>query len=166
MTDPWAPRRVCVTIKVPESKKYAGDNPWLVFEGDVDAVKEMIAQATGVPNADDLTLLDIAINGQRAASGLGHVAHGLGGTVLANKPAAPAGDEAQADVWKQAAAAQQGGAPAQEEQPAQDPILAALDNAKTVAEVQQIWAENQGAFAANSSYMDAYKARGKALSAG
>lgn len=164
--DPYAPRRVCVTVKVPESKKYAGDNPWFVFEGDVAGVKEMVAEAFGL-EVGDLSLVDVTINAQRVASGLGNVAHGLGGTVLSKGPAesSQAPETPANDVWAQAAAAQGGSAPApQTEKAPADPILSAIDGCGSIPELQQVWAENQAAFNGNPAYMDAYKAKGRSLS--
>lgn len=159
MSNPFAPRRVCVTVKVPESKRYAGDNPWLVFEGDVEGVKEMIAETFGI-SVEGLSLADAVINAQHFASGLGAVSQGLGGTVLGAKAS-----EGSSDVWAQAAAARGGTTPATEEKPAVDPILEQIENANNVADLQQIWAENQAAFNSNATYMDAYKAKGKSFTA-
>lgn len=170
-SDPYAPRRVCVTIKVPESKRYAADNPWLVFEGDVEGVKEMIAAAFGL-DPTGLSLHSVTLNAQNIATSTGHALQGLGASVLsegsANKPAsAPA--ESGGDVWSQAQGGQSGPPwPTEEkkDEPKVDPVLAAIEGCQSVSELQQVWAENQDAFNANPSYMDSYKAKGRALTAG
>jgi hypothetical protein len=165
MDNPHSPGKIGVTIKVPESKKYAGDNPWFVFEGtDADSLKAKIAATFGTEH-EGLTLSDVVINAQRLVTGLGAVAHGLGGTVLASGQAAAPADTPAApaasggSVFQQAAAGGAAAAPAQES----DPILDAIEMAKTVEELKQIWAENQAAFN-DSKYMDPWKAKGKALS--
>jgi len=157
MTDPHNPGKIGVTIKVPESKKYAGDNPWFVFEGtDPEAVKAKIGATFGI-NTKGLSLADVVVEAQRLVTSLGAVAHGLGGRPLPQS--APGTPEApEGDVWAQAAAAV-GGVQA----PAEDPILVQIERATSRAELQQIWAENQAAFA-DDKYMVPYKAKGKSLS--
>lgn len=170
MSDPYAPRRVCVTIKVPESKRYASDNPWLVFEGTVASVKADMAEAFGMSGTEELSLHSVTINAQNIATQMGHIASTLGASVVSEAPAEPQasgqpaweGEPASADVWAQAAANGGGAAPAGEKSD-KDPILTALELATTIADVQQVWAENQDAFNSNEEYMNAYKARGKAL---
>lgn len=166
MGNPHSPGKIGVTIKVPESKKYAGDNPWFVFEGtDPERVKANIGATFGI-DTEGLDLASVVINAQRLVTGLGAVAHGLGGTVLASGPsdtAAPqsAAPAASGSVFQQAQAGGSAAAPAQSDS---DPILEAIEMAKTVDELKQIWAENQAAFA-DAKYMDPWKAKGKALSA-
>jgi hypothetical protein len=164
VTNPHELGKIGVTIKVPESKKYAGDNPWFVFEGtNADDIKAKIGATFGM-DTEGLTLSDVVINAQRLATGLGAVAHGLGGSVLASGRA----DSSQAaggapvgggDVWSQVNGAANG-------QPAQevvDPILDAIEKATSVDELKQLWAENQAAFN-DAKYMDPWKAKGKSLS--
>lgn len=162
--DPYRPGKIGVTIKVPESKRYAGDNPWFVFEGtDATTVRNKIGDVFGI-EVENLTLSAVVIEAQRLATGLGAVAHGLGGRVLDDgKASAPAASsEAPAasggSVFQQAQAGQTAAPKADE-----DPILTAIEGAKTVEELKQIWAENQEAFA-DAKYMDPWKAKGKALS--
>lgn len=157
---------VSVTIKVPESKKYAGDNPWTVFKsGSPEALKKMIAEAYGLEH-EGLLLSDVTINAQRAASGLGAVAHGLGGQVLSQGPgnasesASEAPSESTDDVWSQVSQEREKA----EEEPKKDPILVAIEQSKTVDELKQLWAENQTKFNDNAEYMAAWKAKGKSLS--
>lgn len=174
--DDYGSSDVSVTIKVPESKKYAGDNPWFVFRGgSPDTLKAKIGAAIGVEH-EGLTLMEVTINAQRVASGLGAVAHGLGGKVLSSGPA-PAEKAAEApqeasksiaestagDVWSQANSepAEEKGSP--EEDKDKDPILEFIAACTDVKDLQQYWAENQAAFNSNPDYMAAYKAKGKAL---
>lgn len=167
MGNPHAPGKIGVTIKVPESKKYAGDNPWFVFEGtDPETVKRNIAKTFGL-DVEGLVLSDVVINAQRLVTGLGAVAHGLGGTVVASgqqstfqtPEIAPAASGAGVD-WSKVAAST--GASEALAPKADDPILAAVENATSIAELQQIWAENQAAFN-EDKYMLPYKAKGRAL---
>lgn len=159
MSDPYRDREVTVTIKVPESKKYAGDAPWFVFRGTVDAVSEQIGQTFGIAIAG-LTLADVTINAQRLATNLNSMAQALGGTIIPSKDDndSPPWDTSSAvsknDVWQKAA----------EKQEKVDPILAGIEAATTVADLQQHWAENQEKFNQNAEYMSAYKTKGKALS--
>lgn len=155
---------VSVTIKVPESKKFAGDNPWTVFKsGSPETLKKMIAETYGLEH-EGLLLSDVTINAQRAASGLGAVAHGLGGRVLSQGPgntsesASEAPSEGSDDVWSQVSQEKA------EEEPKKDPILVAIEQSKTVGELRQLWAENQPKFNDNADYMAAWKAKGKSLS--
>lgn len=166
--DAYAPgNKIGVTIKVPESKRYAGDNPWFVFEGgSPESLKAKIAETFGLQH-EGLTLGETVINAQRHVTGLGAVAHGFGGTILSGSSTEPESKPADGfpsttdDVWSKVSMESK---PEPEGEAEKDPILVALDNCKTVAEVQQIWAENQASFNANAEYMEAYKARGKALS--
>ena len=153
---------------------------WLVFHGTVTQIRTQIIEAFGMDkSAETLSVLDLQNEATSMFKAVNKVGSQLGGTALKAgdvtwaKPAAKAAPakkakpkpevEADGDVFEQAANAE--ATPAKEKgEDDVDPILAALENCKTVADVQQIWAENQSAFSSNRDYMTAYKTRGKALS--
>ena len=159
MSDPYTDREMNVTIKVPESKRYAGDNPWFVFRGSPEAVREMLIEAFDLDK--DLDLFAAVLNAQRIATAGGV----LGGKVISPGKAA---DTSGADAaWQQAQSSNEQGPPwnAEEKKAEEvDPILAGIESSTDVQELQRLWAENQDAFNNNTAYMDAYKAKGRALS--
>lgn len=147
-TDPHADRGVSVTIKTPESKRYAADNPWVVFHGSVESVKEDLGKAFDI-ETEGLSLYSVTVNAQRIASGIGTASNVLGGTVV---------KEEKADATPTPANSP---APAKSE-PEKDKVLEALALAQSVADVQQVWAEYGPEF--TDEHMAAYKARGRELS--
>ncbi|MEV1109916.1 hypothetical protein AB0I95_14835 [Micromonospora sp. NPDC049751] len=152
-------RSVTATIKY--GKGY--EHTWLVFKGQPHEVREDVVSAFGLPpeQHEELTLHEIVVNATTVAHGVGNVAGKLGGTVLAQgkqdsppwNTSSPA--ESSGDPWAQAQAT-----PAA---PAENPLLALIKNAEDVPSLQRIWAENQAAFS-GAEIMDAWKAKGKALS--
>ena len=157
MSDPHEKATIGVAIKVPESKRYAGDSPWFTPNGSVAAVREMILEAFGIDD-EGQTLFDLTMQAQGLANSVSRNPDvGLGAKVL-GKPAGKAAEKPQ-----ESAEAPAKEAPAQE---AEDPILAALKAATTLDEVKTIRAENQQAFADNADYLAAWKARGRAIKNG
>jgi hypothetical protein len=156
VSNPHAPRRVSATIKYPESARYANDNPWLVFEGNVEAVREQVIEAFGMEETEGLTLADAVVNAQRQASTTGAVANGLGGTVISKGGSA----------WDKA----KGGSPApakpekSEAEIEVERLTAEVAKVSTTAELQDLWARNQEAFK-DAGLMEAYRAKGKSLQA-
>lgn len=174
MSDPNETGGISVTIKGDEPGGKYNDakvpGTWIVFHGSPARIREQIIEVFEFEDdAKTRPLFDLVNEATRLFKASAHVTNGLGGKVLSAGPAAasqPAGEAAAqptGDVWSQVASAQQGAAPAQEEEAA-DPLLVLIDKAPSVAELQQIWAENQAAFQ-DAAYMDAYKAKGRALSA-
>lgn len=160
---------VSVTIKIPESGKFAGDNPWLVFKGaSAETVKQKIAEAFGLEH-EGLLLIDVTVNAEKVAKGLTNVIAGLGGRVLKSTPTDDAPrkgsfEEARSgDVWSQVEQTSEKPAAAPKEE-AKDPVLAAIEAAASVDELKKIWAQNQKAFTAKPDLMAAWKAKGKSLS--
>lgn len=173
MSDPHEPGGISVTIKgdEPGGKYNDAKKPgtWIVFHGSPAKIREQIIEVFQIENGADRPLYDLINEATDLFKASATVSQNLGGRVLdkGNGQSLPVGSsfgggDRGGDVWSQAAAAQQQ-AP-QETKEDVDPILAALENCKSVAEVQQVWAENQGAFNSNPDYMAAYKAKGKALS--
>lgn len=175
MSDPHEPGGISVTIKgdEPGGKYNDAKKPgtWIVFHGSPAKIREQLCEVFEIENGADRPLYDLINEATDLFKASATVSQNLGGRVLSQ---GNGGGEQQAssgeggDVWAQAAAAKQGQSQQQEQQSQEsdvDPILAALENCKSVAEVQQVWAENQSAFNSNPDYMAAYKAKGKALSA-
>jgi hypothetical protein len=168
MSDPHEQSGISVTIKGDEPGGKYNDpkspGTWIVFHGTPARVREQIIEVFELPaEASERPLFDLVNEATKLFKGAANVSKTLGGTVL-NDGQGGGSQPASGDVWDQAAAARNGATQQQEEKPAADPILTALENCKTVAEVQQVWAENQAAFNANPDYMAAYKAKGKSLS--
>lgn len=168
MSDPHTPRDVGVTLKFPESKRYANDNPWITFRGTPQSIREDILAVMGWNPADnELGLAALVLNAQREVTALATVANGMGGRVISEgsgKPAGPAWEAAaggSSDPWA---------APAADKPPSKseaeievERLTAEVAATTTVADLQQLWARNQEAFK-DAALMEAYKAKGKALS--
>jgi hypothetical protein len=172
MSDPHEPGGISVTIKgdEPGGKYNDAKKPgtWIVFHGSPAKIREQICEVFEIDGADR-PLYDLINEATDTFKASATVSSGLGGRVLSQgNGGASAQQQPQSDggdVWSQAAAAQgQQAPPQQEAKEDKDPILAVIEQCKTVAEVQQVWAENQAAFNDNPAYMAAYKAKGKALS--
>lgn len=145
-----------MTVKVPESKRYANDNPWLVFEGsDAATVRQNVLDAFGMTADASLSLFDVLLNAQQIATKTGGTARSLGGTVIGNEAAAPSTESAS--VADEAAPAEEPQGP--------HPLLAQIEAQTSVADLQDLWARNKAAFDADADLMAAYKARGKGLQA-
>jgi hypothetical protein len=172
MSDPHEPGGISVTIKgdEPGGKYNDAKKPgtWIVFHGSPAKIREQICEVFQI-DGGDRPLYDLINEATDTFKASATVSSSLGGRVLSQgNGGASAEQQVQGDggdVWAQAAAAkaQQPQQP-QESKEDVDPILAALETCKSVAEVQQVWAENQAAFNSNPAYMEAYKAKGKALS--
>jgi len=155
-------RGMSVTIKVPESKRYAADNPWLVFHGRPAVVADMIREAFGLDPDKELSVFELALNAQDAATKIGTLRAGLGGaTVISSGGSTPPAEGGNA--WSQA-----GSTPAAPEKTELEleieRLTPAVEKVTTVAELQELWARNQEAFK-DATLMAAYKAKGKSLSA-
>lgn len=166
-TDPNEIGGISVTIKgdEPGGKFNDAKSPgtWIVFHGTPAKVKEQIVEVFAMDAAAlERPLYEVANDATALFKAAANVKTTLDGKVLnpgpqaaGNATAAPSGD-----VWAQANAARNSSsAPAE----AVDPLLVSIENCKTVAELQQLWAENQAAFG-DAKYMDPYRIKGKALS--
>ena len=153
MSDPNAPRRINVTLKHPESKRYAGDNPWITVEGSVEAVREQIIQAFGMSDTDGLSLAELVSEAQSQFTAIANAKAGLGGGKILSSGPSSSGGNAWDNVGK---------GEAQADEPEENPILTAIGNCQTVADLKQLWAENQDAFN-DEALMSMWKARGKAI---
>lgn len=162
MSDTSDPKGRGITVTIKYGKGY--EETWVVFRGSVDEVRDDLTDFFGLQrvNASNLTLSELVVNATSVAHGLGNLAAGLGATVTeshAAEPAAPAAPETPApasDAWTQAAATTP-------EPPAAPSLLDNISRAPDVPALQRLWAENQAAFA-DPAVMDAWKARGRALS--
>lgn len=175
MSDPHEPGGISVTIKgdEPGGKYNDAKKPgtWIVFHGSPAKIREQICEVFQIEGADR-PLYDLINEATDLFKASATVSSNLGGRVLDAGSGQQQQSSGGGDVWAQAAAAKQDSPPWNQQQQQQeekkedvDPILAALEACTTVAEVQQVWAENQSAFNNTPAYMEAYKARGKALSA-
>lgn len=145
-----------MTIKVPESKRYASDNPWFTFRGsDLDLIRAQVIKSLGLDAEEQqgLSLFEVVLNAQRKATNVGSAAQQMGGTVL--KVEKSSGAES-ASVAESAPAAEPEGP---------HPLFAKIEEQTDVAALQRLWAENKAAFDADAALMDAYKVKGKALTA-
>lgn len=153
MSDPHGTREVSVTIKVPESKRYAGDAPWLVFYGSTASIIEQLAEAFQL-DADGQSLIELTMQAQGIANTFSRNPDvGLGAKTVGGKAAEKPQEAAEVPAKE---------APAQE---AEDPILAAIAASQSRTELKTLRAENQQAFNDNPEYLAAWKARGKELPA-
>lgn len=60
---------ICVTIKVPESAKFAGDNPWFVFKGEGPDVRSNIIRTFSLEVDDTVSLAGVVIAAQTTVTG-------------------------------------------------------------------------------------------------
>ncbi|MFE7463120.1 hypothetical protein ACFU6R_03310 [Streptomyces sp. NPDC057499] len=160
-------RGITVTIKY--GKSY--DDTWAVFKGNAEEVRGDILDFFGMDrdSVTGLTLSDIVTNATNLAHGKGLIATQLGGTVIAVEDAASANPKPQGDPW--ASVGQSQSATIADQAPASSPeqdknawILGEIDKQTNRADLKKVWAANQSFFA-DSSVMDAYKAKGKSLPA-
>ena len=171
-SSPHEAGNISVTIKGDEPGGKYNDakvpSTWIVFHGTPARIREQIIEVFDLGDEAKAQPLYSLINEvTKLFKAVNSVGSQLGGTVLSTGPTAPAESAGNGgDVWAQVDAQKADGPPWNEEKKADaDPILVALESAKTLDEVKQVWAENQSAFNTTESYMSAYKARGKALSA-
>lgn len=158
-----------VTIKY--GKSY--DDTWAVFKGTSAEIRANILEFFGMDPATQqgLSLSSIVVNATNVAHGKALIATTLGATVIEEtsneEPAKPNGDP-----WA-AASAQQGPSALHERASVAEPakadpnayILGEIEKQTTVDGLKKLWAANQSFFA-DAAVMAAWKAKGKALSAG
>lgn len=155
MTDPNSPRRVSATIKFPESKRYANDNPWLVFEGaSVEDVRQMVGEAAGMTedDLDGLRIIDVVSNVQAEASAMGNVKSELGGISTGTdkgksegKPKSEPKSEAKSD------------------EPDNKWLYEKVEQAQSRKALKDLWGKHKANFEADSELFNAWKQRGKSL---
>ncbi len=150
-------RSTTVTIKY--GKGY--EETWAVFRGTTEELREDIVAYFGLDGASvaAMTLSELVVNVTNLAHGKGNVAATLGATAIPSSTSEAAQAEGS-DPW--AAASASPTTPAAE--PAVNPIFEAIKGCTTRDELKRLWAENQPQFA-DAAVMDAWKARGKELSA-
>ncbi|MFG1602832.1 hypothetical protein [Actinoplanes sp. NPDC049265] len=154
-----------ITVTIKYGKGY--EQPWAVFHGTTEQVREDIATFFGMQPDDvaGLTLSDLVANATTAAQAVGALTSGLGATVVESRnsppvqtrPAAsrpPATDRSSA--WEQATAERP------QAEPAANPLLALIAQAPDVRSLERLWAENQDAFA-DPAVTAAWKVRGRSL---
>ncbi len=169
MSSPHETGGISVTIKSDEPGGKFNDpkspGTWIVFHGSPARVREQIVEVFNLGEAALKEPLYSVVNEAtklfKTVSNVGQI---LGGTVLSSGNTEPttAPSSSGGDVWSQVSSAK--AASEQQAEPPADPVLTAITAAKEIAELQQIWAENQSLFTEGSEYMAAYKARGKELS--
>lgn len=157
--------------------KYSGDRdaPWAVFYGTADEIRIDLIAYFGLDQyaMEQHTLHDLVRIACKIASGgpfpvpastqseekvLQLLKDELGARPI-EETTAPAGD-----VWADAGAS--AGSPPWDvpAAPAVNPMLARIEECTNVQALKALWAQNQAAFA-DGSLMDAYKAKGRTLSA-
>lgn len=158
-----------ITVTVKYGKGY--EEPWVVFKGQRHAVMSDV-EAFFALDTEGLTDHEVVVNAVKCAQGTGAIATKLGGTAISSSGASAsvtgtdpwAGvndkDTSAQGVWRQ----MDGNGVTAEADPNKW-IYEAIDNALAVGALQKLWAQNQAAFDADSKLMDAYKAKGKSLTA-
>lgn len=148
-----------VTVTIKEGKGYEAS--WFVFRGSNEQVKADLIQFFGLDPATSakLTTFEVTNNARQVAQGLATVAATVGAVVIdgGTNPAVAGGTPGD-DPW--AAAASEQAAPA-------DPnaaLLSQIAAAASVADLQTLWVDNQGAFS-DAAVMQAWKDKGKSLTA-
>lgn len=144
MSEPWSGGETTATIKFGRGH----EDPWLVFRGTPERVKEQIVVAFGtdVEEAEGLTLAELVVNVSKTAQGARTASAGLGGTVI------------KQGGW--ARAAQEEAAPAE---PEVNPLLAKIEAVDSVDKLRDLYARNADAFKNDADLMAAWKAKGASL---
>jgi hypothetical protein len=149
-----------------------GDEASASFQGSVEQVLDDIRVFFAIP-ADaiaGLSLSELVINASALARGLSVVSSALDATAIATptpdqaatppasaQPAAANAPASASDPWQQASTPYDEPAT-----PAAHPLLARIEQASSVPELQRLWAENQQAFT-DPTVMAAWKTRGRTL---
>lgn len=167
-----AGRGVTVTIKYG-----AGfDQPWLVFRGLPQEVRDDLIESFGLDRAENLKipLSGVVLNATQVAHAKGSIGSTLGATSVSEsasdstsaKPSAPAStnDEAQADPWASATEAAQEAAAKEEAADPNKILRDTIDGISSLDDLKALWADNQEAFK-DAELLAHWKARGKALKA-
>lgn len=162
MSDPNADGGISVTIKGDEPGGKFNDakkpGTWIVFHGSPARVKEQIIEVFALTEGLDRPLFDIVNEATELFKASANVTSGLGGKVLNPGTSGPAWQEAQSSPAEPAAPEKSA------EELTIERLTAEVAAVTSVADLQQLWARNQEAFK-NESLMEAYRAKGKALSA-
>lgn len=143
-----------LTVTIKYGKGY--EESWVVFKGaSTEDVREQVIAYFGLDGASvaELTMSDLVVNVTNLAHGKGNAAAMLGATVIKTEKTKQVKEEKADDPWAD-----------EEEAEGPSPILARIESCQSVDELKKLWAENQSEFA-DAAVMDAWKARGKALSA-
>jgi hypothetical protein len=175
VSEDLAGRGIRATIKY--GKGY--DETWVSFTGTPDEVRLDIVEYFGFPSDEaGLSLNELVIKATQIAHGIGLIATTLGGVPIPagngpdGQPAPPwktgdadEGQQPAADAWAQAEG-NPAAAPVKTSPAPTNPnehLYRAVEEAATIDALKRVWAGDQAAFAADSVLMQAYKARGKAL---
>ena len=155
-----------VTIKYDKGH----DATWAVFRGTTGEIRADVLDFFGMDPATQagLSLSSVVTNATQIAHGKGLIATALGATVVeeTTEPAKPTDDP-----WAAAASTPSGpwaGSASVAESKKEDPnayILGEIEKQTTVDGLKKLWAANQSFFS-DAAVMAAWKAKGKALSAG
>jgi len=145
------------------------EEPWLVLKGAPSRVRTDLIEAFAIPQevAAGKTLNELLIFCNHIVHGTGNVATILGGTPIAESPAAEQNGNqtaSQADPWA-TANGEAGGADAPSTAPQENPnagLLSQIESATTKDELKRLWAANKAAFDA-ADVKAAYSAKGKSL---
>lgn len=163
MSDPHSEGGISVTIKGNEPGGKFNDakvpGTWIVFHGSPARVKEQIIEVFSLTEELDRPLFDIVNEATELFKASGTVTGQLGGRVLSDgQSSGPAWQEAQSSPATPAAPEKT------DEEKQVERLTAEVEKATSGDELKQLWARNQEAFK-NEGLMDAWKAKGKALSA-
>lgn len=164
MSNPHNPGEVVVTIK-----QHGGyDATWFVFRGTAESVREQIIAFFGIDSASvtDLSLHGLVTNATQIAHGVSTVAEKLGGVVVPEDAAEPSegpSSASEGDAWANVSDSPAKNEPEKAEVDPNAWILTQIEDVTNVADLQKLWAENQTIFV--GPVMDAYKVKGKALTA-
>ncbi|MFI5840527.1 hypothetical protein ACIA8K_12545 [Catenuloplanes sp. NPDC051500] len=139
------------------------EDTWATFEGTVDEVRQEVSSYFDMdPNETaGLSVSALVLNATNLAHAKGNLGATLGAQAIpastpATRPSGPRG----AAAWDAAdsAPADKGPSPVEH-------MTKRIAEIGDVDALKRLWAENQELFAAESTMMDAWKARGRALSA-
>ena len=169
-------RGLSVTVKYKDDKGKGYDQPWVVFQGTVDQIREdiiaffgLIGNETKDAEGNDLALHYLVLNANEYAHLLRRTLQALPGKVVDVQQKAGGWDADKPDAWQQAQNTPQEATGATEKPAEQEPVespadavIEALGAAHDEQSLKRIWANERQLFG-NPDYKDsliaAYKAR-------
>lgn len=156
--NPHSPTKINVSIKTPESEKFAANGPWLTFEGSSPTgIKAALIESFGLSEDDNsLDLYSVVLNAQTIATTQGRLQGSLQGTVLSGKSASTGSASATSAPAESAPA---------EPEPEANPLLAQIEAATDRQALVRLYGAHKAVFDGDADLLAAWKAKGAGLPA-
>lgn len=154
-----------ITVTMKYGKGF--EDPWGVFRGTVEAVRENIIAYFGFDGAKlaGNTLNEIVVMATAHAHGMRTAGASLGATTIPRQSTSTETTGTATVETEQPAASNVWGDDTEADSAdAVNPLFAQVEAIASIDDLKRLWAENQAAFA-EGELLEAYKAKGKALKA-